>query len=391
MELVSIIVPVFNNEKHLKESLDGVITLNYKNIEIIVIDDGSSDSSVEIIKEFQKRDDRILFFQNDFNLGTAKTIKKGISIAQGRYIFINAADDVSLKDRVEKCLDIFKNNKKVGVIVSTAIIIDNDGLETGEMYDINAHVQNHNIALEQFKRNYCLGATMAIVNDRDLLLKEGMLEYIDDYEISLEFLLNNYDIHLLREPLVKYRVHNSNQSNNRSELANKVKSIIRKYEYEDVLQNLSSRGFIKAEIFNTLGVMSLFVDDLDNSHKFLMESEKLAKQTCNKRLEIERNFYLGVLKYKLGEYAESIDRFNKALNIDNKDPAVLNNLSVIKFFYSKGQIKDIEMLNSAITEYPEYIDAKVNLEKMLSGDTQNMKITERLLDFQKYKRKQYLV
>lgn len=108
--------------------------------------------------------------------------------------------------------------------------------------------------------------------------------------------------------------------------------------------------------------MSLFVDDLDNSHKFLMESEKLAKQTCNKRLEIERNFYLGVLKYKLGEYAESIDRFNKALNIDNKDPAVLKQFECYKIFIAR-QIKDIEMLNSAITEYPEYIDAKVNLEK----------------------------
>lgn len=391
MELASIIVPVFNNEKYLRASLEGILNLNYRNTEVIVIDDASSDSSVEIINEYRKRDDRILFFQNDLNLGSAKTLKKGISKAKGQYIFFNAADDVSIAERVEKCLDIFENNKKVGIVASTAIIIDDDGLETGEMYNINDQVQNHNIALEQFKRNYCLGATMAIVNYRDILLKEGMLEHIDDLEISLEYLLNDYDIHLLREPLVKYRIHESNQSNNRSALSNKVKLIIGKYNPDDIFNNLKHRGYGEAEIYSALGVMSLFVDDLDNSIEFFMKSEKMANQVFSEKLELERNFYLGVANYRLGDYAESIHRFGLALESDDKNPAVLNNLSVLKFNDSNGEIKDIEMLNAALTEYPEYLDAKVNLENMLNGVTQNMKITERILDLQRYKRKKYMV
>lgn len=391
MELVSIIIPVYNNERFLKESFESVINLNYKNTEIIVIDDGSTDSSIKIIKEYQEKDNRILFFQNNSNIGTAKTIKKGISKSKGRFIFFNAADDVSLEDRVERCLDIFTNNRNVGLIASTANIIDDNGLETGEMFNINNQIQNHNIAIEQFKRNYCLGATMAIVSDKDILLKEGMLEYIDDYEISLEYLLNNYDIYLTREPLVKYRIHDFNQSNNRKDLSNKTKLIIKKYKYEDIFNNLKTRGYNEKEIYITLGIFSLFVDDLNDSIVYLERSEELTKEIYNKKLEFEKNFYLGVANYRIGNYKESMHRTRLAYEIDNKNPAVLNNLSVLKFRTSNGKTKDIEMLNLALNRYPEYIDAKVNLEAMVSGVVKNTKITERILDIQLYKRNQYEV
>lgn len=210
MEPVTVVMPVFNSERFLKDSLESVINLDYRHIEIIVIDDGSTDSSAEIIQEYQRLDSRIVFVQNERNLGTAKTIKRAIGLSTGKYVFFAAADDISLKSRIGKCLEIFAGNNKIGIIVSTALIIDDNGLETGKMLTINPKVKNHNIAIEQFKRNYCLGATMAIVNDKELLWKENMLEYIDDYEISLEYLMNGYDIFLLREPLVKYRIHDHN-------------------------------------------------------------------------------------------------------------------------------------------------------------------------------------
>lgn len=389
MEIISIIIPVYNNEKYLRESLESVINLNYRNTEIIVIDDGSTDSSVNIVKEYQDRDNRILFFKNNMNIGTAKTIKKGIAKAKGKYIFFNAADDVSLEYRIERCLDVFKNNENIGLIASTAIIIDDKGFETGGKHNINNQIQNHNIAIEQFKRNYCLGATMAIVCDKSLLLKEGMLEYIDDYEISLEYLLNDYDIYLIREPLIKYRIHDFNQSNNRKDLLSKAKLIFRKYKYNDIFKNLKNRGYAEKEINLALGILCLFIDDIDNSIKYLKRTEVTDNKIYSKKQEVEKEFYLGVANYKAGNYIESKCRFQAAYTLDNENPAVLNNLSVLAFYESNGEIKDIEMLNSALEAYPEYIDAKVNRDSMLNGVLGDIKLTERILDIQYYKRKNY--
>lgn len=391
MDIVSVIIPVYNNERFLEESLSSVINLNYKDIEIIIIDDGSMDSSPKIIKRFQKLDNRITFFQNKKNIGTAKTIKKGISKSNGKYVFFNAADDISLKYRVEKCLDIFKKNKGIGLIASTAIIINGNGKETGEILNINQRVQNHNIAIEQFKRNYCLGATMAIVNDKDILLKEGMLEYIDDYEISLEYLINGYDIYLHRKPLIKYRIHDDNQSNNRRILANKTKQILRKYESKDIFINLKSRGYTEKEIYVTLGILNLFKDDVDNAIKFLNESDKFNDELYGKESEFEKQFYLGVVNYKIGNFIESMNRFKLAYEIHNNNPAVLNNLAVLGLYENKDVTRSIEMLELAFQIYPNYIDAKTNLNNINENKIENLKITERILDLQAYKRSQYSV
>lgn len=391
MDIVSVIIPVYNNERFLEESLSSVINLNYKDIEIIIIDDGSTDSSLEIIKRFQKLDNRITFFQNKQNIGTAKTIKKGISKSNGKYVFFNAADDISLKYRLEQCLDIFKNNKNIGIIASTAIIINDNGKETGEILDINQRVQNHNIAIEQFKRNYCLGATMAIVNDKDILLKEGMLEYIDDYEISLEYLMNGYNIYLHREPLVKYRIHNDNQSNNRRILADKTKQILRKYESKDIFTNLKNRSYTEEEIYVTLGILNLFKDDVDNAIKLLNTSDSFNNESYDKETEFEKHFYLGVANYKIGNFIESMYRFRLAYKIDSNNPAILNNLAILKFYEKKDKTRSIKMLESALQIYPNYIDAQLNLNNINENKIEDLKVTERILDLQVYKRSQYCV
>lgn len=391
MDTVSVIIPVYNNERFLKESLISVINLNYKDIEIIIIDDGSTDSCPEIIKQFQKLDSRIAFFQNKQNIGTAKTIKRGISKSNGKFIFLNAADDISLKYRVEKCLDTFKNNKNIGLIASTAIIINDNGEETGEILNINQRVQNHNIAIEQFKRNYCLGASMAIINDKDILLKEGMLEHIDDYEISLEYLMNGYNIYLHREPLIKYRIHDDNQSNNRRILEDKTKQILNKYENKDIFTNLRNRGYAEKEIHITLGILNLFKDDVDNAIKFLSTSDNFNNESYDKEIEFEKHFYLGVANYKIGNFVESISRFQLAYKIDNNNPAVLNNLAVLGFYENEDEMRCTEMLELALQIYPNYIDAQSNLNDIKKSQTKDLKVTERILDLQVYKRSKYCV
>ena len=91
-ELISIIIPVYNKEKYIRETILSVINQSYSNLEIIIVNDGSTDTSKEICMEFQKKDDRIKLINTD-NHGAGHARNIGIDIAKGKYISFIDADD----------------------------------------------------------------------------------------------------------------------------------------------------------------------------------------------------------------------------------------------------------------------------------------------------------
>lgn len=99
---VSVIVPVYNAEKYLRETLDSILNQTFKEIEVICVDDGSTDSSVSIIHEYMEKDNRIaLFFQNEESDNAAKARNLGLKKAKGDYLLFLDADDVSEKNLIE--------------------------------------------------------------------------------------------------------------------------------------------------------------------------------------------------------------------------------------------------------------------------------------------------
>ena len=91
--LISIIIPVYNTEKHLEKCLESVLNQTYKNIEIIVVNDCSPDNSEEIIKSYIQKDDRIIYLKNPTNAGTHETRKAGVLQARGEYVLFLDSDD----------------------------------------------------------------------------------------------------------------------------------------------------------------------------------------------------------------------------------------------------------------------------------------------------------
>lgn len=109
-ELVSIIVPVYNTERYLEKCLNSILNQTYKNIEIIVIDDGSTDNSYKILEEFQNKDKRIVLLQQK-NSGQGVARNKGIEVSKGKYIFFVDSDDRVTENMVEEMtLEIEKTN-----------------------------------------------------------------------------------------------------------------------------------------------------------------------------------------------------------------------------------------------------------------------------------------
>ena len=83
--MISVIVPVYNEEKYLKQCVDSLLAQSYRDLEIIIIDDGSTDGSSEICDEYEKRDSRVRVFHKE-NQGLAAAVKDGVKAARGKYI-----------------------------------------------------------------------------------------------------------------------------------------------------------------------------------------------------------------------------------------------------------------------------------------------------------------
>src|SRR5687768_1212088 len=99
---VSILLPCYNAAKYLRFAIDSIVSQTYRNLEIILINDGSTDNTGKIIDEFASRDSRIVVVNNPVNLGLIKTLNKGITYITGYYTARMDADDISQVDRIEK-------------------------------------------------------------------------------------------------------------------------------------------------------------------------------------------------------------------------------------------------------------------------------------------------
>ncbi|ACF45410.1 glycosyl transferase family 2 [Prosthecochloris aestuarii DSM 271] len=114
--LVTVLMPVYNGEKHLADAVRSILDQTYRNFEFLVMDDGSTDKSLDIVKSFE--DERIIVKRSDRNSGIAKTLNKGIALARGKYIARMDCDDISLPDRLRRQADYLETHSDTGLIGS---------------------------------------------------------------------------------------------------------------------------------------------------------------------------------------------------------------------------------------------------------------------------------
>ena len=125
--LISVVMPVYNGGVYLKEAIESILNQTYKNFEFIIIDDGSTDNSLSIIKEYAFNDNRIIVVDRE-NRGLITTLNEGIDLAKGKYIARMDADDISLPTRFEKQFKYMEQNN-LDICGGDFIIIDEKGKE----------------------------------------------------------------------------------------------------------------------------------------------------------------------------------------------------------------------------------------------------------------------
>lgn len=130
--LISILLPVHNSEKHLSDCLESLLTQSYKNIEIVAIDDKSSDKSYKILNQFKKRDKRIRVYKNVKRYGIAVTLNRLLTKAKGSYIAFMDTNDVSSPTRIKKQYTFLIQNPGIVAVGSQCKFINEKGKKIGD-------------------------------------------------------------------------------------------------------------------------------------------------------------------------------------------------------------------------------------------------------------------
>lgn len=130
-DLVSVIIPVYNAERFLVDTIETIKNQTYSNFEAIFVDDGSSDNSIKIIQKEAKKDKRIKLIKNKVNGGAALARNNGIDVASGRYLCFLDADDLWDKDKIEKQVSFMKK-KRCAFSFHSYEFADENGVPNGK-------------------------------------------------------------------------------------------------------------------------------------------------------------------------------------------------------------------------------------------------------------------
>jgi glycosyltransferase involved in cell wall biosynthesis len=251
-DLVSVVIPVYNSGKFLQESLDSVINQTYKNIEIICVNDGSTDNSPEILKKYS---DKIIIITQKNN-GLAHALNTGINVMHGKWFKWFSPDDILYPEAIDILIHEAQNFPENTIIYSNWDIINENGKQLRSFYERNYNdlsVFDFNTRLldgQQINVNTTLMSSSLF--SKDFKMNTSINPILIDYEIFLRHaLLYQTKFHLIEKSLIKSRVHEKQLS------------------HQNILKSLKDLEVVKDEILFKIDgkIKKQYLENLRNFRK----------------------------------------------------------------------------------------------------------------------------
>lgn len=126
-KLVSVLIPVYNVESYVKKAIESIQNQTYKNLEIIVVDDASTDNTYNIVEKLAREDSRIRLYRNEVNQKIVRTLNYALTRANGEYIARMDGDDISALDRIEKKVEFLQENSDIDLVGCSLFLVDANG------------------------------------------------------------------------------------------------------------------------------------------------------------------------------------------------------------------------------------------------------------------------
>lgn len=303
MEQIDIILATYNGEKYLKEQLDSILNQTYTNFRLLISDDCSKDSTKEILKEYEKKDDRIKVFFQEKNLGYVKNFEFLLNKVENSIYALSDQDDIWNKDKVEKSYNKLKE-ENADLVFTDLEMIDEEGKTIKNSFNDYMKLSKK---IEKTLNSYELAYLYNCVTGCTILAKAEMLKkilpipksskhMIHDYWIAIITALNG-KVTYLKEPTIKYRQHSQNQIG-----ANHT--VYKFNKFEQVRNHL---------IDVKLGVFGVYVQNKEKFPKELQEQNEEAYKYFKSLQQIEninfRNLKIFKKLYKNEMFKYRLENF----------------------------------------------------------------------------------
>jgi len=213
---ISVVVPCYNGEQFLDKAIESVASQTYKNLEIIIINDGSNDRTENIVKAWQNKDSRVRYVKHKKNKGLAVARNTGIRVSVGGIIALLDADDIWEKKKLEE--EIKKIKAGADAVYCNAQLVGEKDKKLGESYwdRMNAYpYRGQNCLREVFKRNITLLGSSVLFKKKIWDELEGFderLKAVEDYDFLLKMATMHYKIDYVDDCLFFYRIHKTRMS-----------------------------------------------------------------------------------------------------------------------------------------------------------------------------------
>ncbi len=287
---VSVIMPVYNNEKFLFHSINSILNQTFDDFEFIIIDDGSTDHSLEIINSF--KDKRIKIITNKNNLGISKSLNLGLEHSLGKYIARMDGDDVSVKNRLEQQIYFMERNKDISICGCNMYIINKE--------EYTVHKTNYCLIDSEIKTDIFFGKTPFA--HPTIMCRSS---FINDYNVRYNvkaFYAEDLDLYCrccniakyanLDDELHYYRIHDSSVSvQHKTQQLNIARFIINRFLKSEGLILTDEEFNIHCSLYlpyeNKLGVSENNMVTWSKKVKSFIESnEKYDKTRFNNLMKI---------------------------------------------------------------------------------------------------------
>lgn len=238
--LVSVILPVYNSDKYLSESINSILNQTYKNFELIVVNDGSIDTSGNIILSF--KDSRIIYLKNDSNRGIAFSTNRAFDIAKGKYIAGADSDDIYLENRLEVQLNFMEENSDIDISGAGYIAFGANEYQFSASYN-NEQIRSY-FLWGMLIANPCFMIKRSFLDKHNLRYNESIYAS-QDYEFYERIASSTQaKFSVIKNVLFKYRIHENNISTKCRSIAKATSFLVRERQLKKLLDADFKREFL---------------------------------------------------------------------------------------------------------------------------------------------------
>jgi glycosyltransferase involved in cell wall biosynthesis len=208
-KLISVVLPVYNCKEYINDSVQSILKQTYKNFELIIVDDGSDDGTLEILNNF--KDKRIRLYKNKYNRGLIYSLNRALNKSKGQFIARMDADDICELNRFQKQINYLNKNIEISVVGSAVTLIDNNNrVNQKYLYPYNDNLIKWSMF---FSCSVCHPSVM-IRSDVFKKINRYSLtaKFAEDYDLWSQLIKKKYKFSNLQDSLLKLRKHKRNVS-----------------------------------------------------------------------------------------------------------------------------------------------------------------------------------